>query len=596
MQKQQKNKESIFNLIKSPYIRSFFAKYKYSYIFGLSFLVLINYLQTRIPIVIKNIIDGLEELNITIEILKTLLFSIGAIALFIGLGRVLWRIFIFGASRKIERDIRNDIFEHLEKLSQSYYSKHKTGEIMAYITNDLEALRNSMGPGILLITDVITLLALTLFNMFININVTLTIAVLIPLSLIAVITSSLGKIYFKRFTQKQEAFSNISDFMQENMSGIRVIKAFVQQEKEIEAFNEINNEYLKSNMKLMQFEAIMRPLMRTVAGIALTVAIGYGGYLTSAGIISIGSLIAFFEYLGMLVWPMIAIGMAVNNITRGSAALKRIESVLLEKVDITDAPNAKSIENFTGDIEVKNVSFTYPNTEKEVLKDISFSIKNGETLGIVGRTGSGKTTLVNLLLHLYNVKQNTVFISNEDINTIPLRNLRENIGYVGQDTFLFSDTIKNNIMFSSDDYSFDTVEEASKCACIHENIVDFKDGYDTMVGERGVTLSGGQKQRVSIARALIKDSQILILDDSLSAVDTDTEERILSNLKKRRKDKTNIIIAHRLSCVQHAASIIVLDEGKIIERGTHKELLSLNGLYNSLYQKQLLEKNINEEE
>ncbi len=596
MKKKYSKKDSILSLIKSSYIRSFFIKYKYSYIFGIIFLVLINYFQTRVPIVVKEIIDGLEDTNFTIEILYTLLFSIGALALFIALGRVLWRLFIFGASRKIERDIRNDIFEHLEKLSQSYYNKHKTGEIMTYITNDLEAVRNSMGPGILLITDVVTLLVLTLFNMFVNINVTLTIAVIIPLSLITVSASTLGGLLFKRFAHRQESFSVISDFMQENISGIRVSKAFVQQKKEIEAFNVINNAYLKSNMKLMQLDSAMRPLMRTVAGMALAVAIGYGGYLTSQGIMTIGSLIAFFEYLGMLVWPMIAIGMAINNITRGSAALKRIESVLHEKIDIKDTIHAKNIENFNGSIEIKNLSFTYPNTEKEVLSNISISVKNGETLGIVGRTGSGKTTLVNILLHLYNVEQNTVFISDQDIHDIPLKNLRQNIGYVPQDIFLFSDTITNNIMFSDNSYSFEEVVEASKCSCIHENILDFKDGYETLVGERGVTLSGGQKQRVSIARTLIKNSKILILDDSLSAVDTDTEEKILKNLRETRKDKTNIIIAHRISTIQNAHAIIVLDEGEIIERGTHAELVALNGLYNSLYQKQLLEKNINEEE
>ena len=588
--------DTILDLIKSSYIRGFFKKYAISYILGIAILIAINYLQTKIPILFGSVIDGLEEKTITVEIIKITIISIGCIAFSIALGRIFWRLFIFGTARKIERDVSNDMFSHLEKLSQVYYSKHQTGEIMSFITNDLEALRSALGPGVLLVVDVITLLALTLFNMFVNIDVSLTIIAVIPLALISVITATLGKIIFKRFTAKQAAFSDVSNFVQEDISGIKVIKAFVQQKEELEAFKEVNQNYYKSNIKLLRLETAMRPLMQAVSGTALAVALGYGGWLATKGSISIGDLIAFIQYLGMLVWPMMAIGMAINHITRGSAALKRIQSVLDEPIEIQDSANSKALTAFSGDISVKNLTFCYPETDTEILKNISFDITQGEMLGIVGRTGSGKSTLVNLLLRLYNVEKAAITISNKDILDIPLKTLRKNIGYVPQDTFLFSDTIKNNIDFTDGNLTIEKIIESAEFACVHDNIADFKDGYETIVGERGVTLSGGQKQRIAIARAFIKNPEILILDDSVSAVDTATEEKILANIKEQRKGKTTIIIAHRISTLQNADKIIVLDEGKIVESGKHSQLVKNNGLYNSLYQKQLLEKMIDEEE
>ena len=589
-----KKSDTVLDLLKSPYIQNFFKKYAISYIMGIIILVTINYLQTKVPIYFGNVIDGLEDKTITTAIIKNIIISIICIALSIALGRIFWRIFIFGTARKIERDVSNDIFGHLEKLSQVYYSKHQTGEIMSFITNDLEALRSALGPGVLLVVDVITLLALTLFNMLVHIDVSLTIIAVIPLILIAVITGTLGKIIFKRFSNKQAAFSEVANFVQEDISGIKVIKAFVQQNEEIQAFHEVNKQYYKSNLKLLRLESAMRPLMQAVSGAALAVALGYGGWLATKDTISIGNLIAFIQYLGMLVWPMMAIGMAINHITRGSAALKRIQAVLDEKVEIQDSKNIEDIKNFTGDIYVKNLTFCYPETETEVLKNISFSLSQGETLGIVGRTGSGKSTLVNLLLRLYNTEQNTITISNKNILDIPLKTLRNNIGYVPQDTFLFSDTIRNNIDFCNGNLSIEEIINAAEFACVHDNIVDFKNSYETVVGERGVTLSGGQKQRIAIARAFIKNPEILILDDSVSAVDTSTEEKILANIKQNRKGKTTIIIAHRISTLQNADKIIVLDDGKIVESGKHSELVKNNGLYNSLYQKQLLEEMINE--
>ncbi len=588
-------KDSILSLLKSKYVMSFIRKYKLSYIIGIIFLVLIDYLQTVIPMIIGKVIDGLEKNNISLNGIQKEIIIIIAIAIVIFIGRLMWRLLIFGAARKIERDIRDDLFAHLEKLSQRYFNKHKTGEIMAYITNDLESVRQSMGMGVMMIFDVVTLLFFTLYNMFTRINIVLTILSVIPLAFIALVTAKLGPKLFRRFSDRQEAFSKISDFVQEDLSGIKVVKAFVQQEKEIEAFEEVSKNYFKVNMRLMKMYAAMNPFMTGIAGIAMSVAVAYGGYITVYGSISVGEFSAFLQYLGMLVWPMMAIGMAVNTMTMGSASLKRIESVLNEEIEIKDEENVKIPESFEGSIKFNNLSYKYPETETYALENISFEIKKGETLGIVGRTGSGKTTLVNLLLRLYNVDKNSIFVSGVDIMELPLKTLRENIGYVPQDNFLFSDTIKNNIDFSDGDLPIATVEEFAEYACVHDNIVEFKEGYETIVGERGVTLSGGQKQRVSIARALIKDPEILILDDSVSAVDTDTEEKILGNLNKLRAGKTNIIIAHRISTIQKADHIIVIDEGKLVEQGTHEQLIANNGLYNSLYQKQLLEKMIDEE-
>ena len=588
-------KDSILSLLKSKYVMSFIRKYKLSYIIGIIFLVLIDYLQTVIPMIIGKVIDGLEKNNISLNGIQKEIIIIIAIAIVIFIGRLMWRLLIFGAARKIERDIRDDLFAHLEKLSQRYFNKHKTGEIMAYITNDLESVRQSMGMGVMMIFDVVTLLFFTLYNMFTRINIVLTILSVIPLAFIALVTAKLGPKLFRRFSDRQEAFSKISDFVQEDLSGIKVVKAFVQQEKEIEAFEEVSKNYFKVNMRLMKMYAAMNPFMTGIAGIAMSVAVAYGGYITVYGSISVGEFSAFLQYLGMLVWPMMAIGMAVNTMTMGSASLKRIESVLNEEIEIKDEENVKIPESFEGSIKFNNLSYKYPETETYALENISFEIKKGETLGIVGRTGSGKTTLVNLLLRLYNVDKNSIFVSGVDIMELPLKTLRENIGYVPQDNFLFSDTIKNNIDFSDGDLPIATVEEFADYACVHDNIVEFKEGYETVVGERGVTLSGGQKQRVSIARALIKDPEILILDDSVSAVDTDTEEKILGNLNKLRAGKTNIIIAHRISTIQKADHIIVIDEGKLVEQGTHEQLIANNGLYNSLYQKQLLEKMIDEE-
>lgn len=593
---EENKKGSILSLIKSSYIRSFLRKYWLSYVLGIFCLVAIDFAQTRIPIFIGGVIDSLKagslpEEKLIGDAVKILLMAAGIV-----LGRVAWRYFIFGTSRKIERDIRNDLFRHLEGLSQNYYQQHKTGEIMAYITNDLEAVRQAMGRGIMMIFDVACLLIFILSSMVTLVSPSLTAVSVVPLAVIAVVTGLLGPKLFKKFYARQEAFSQISDFVQEDLSGIKVIKAFVQQEKEIESFEKVNQNYFSKNINFIKISAIMDPLMFLITGLAFAAAIAFGGYLALNGDISIGDFTIFIQYLGMLVWPMMAVGMSINIITMGSASLKRIESVLDAKFDIDDMPDAQEIENFAGSVSVRNLTFFYSERETPVLKNISFDLDEGQTLGIVGRTGSGKTTLLNLLVRLYDAENETVFVSGTDIKNMPLKQLRGNIGYVTQDSFLFSDTISNNIDFARGDRTAEEIKEAADFSCVHDNIAEFPDGYETVVGEKGVTLSGGQKQRISISRAYIIEPKILVMDESLSAVDTDTEERILKNLKERRKGKTNIIVAHRLSALQHADKIIVIDNGEIIEQGNHRSLLQGKGLYYSLYKKQQLEKMINEED
>lgn len=594
MEKNLKMKPS--GIFKSEYLRKYFSKYKNRYLAGIFVLIIIDILQLRVPLIIGDAVDYLESGGAISSGLTRFIYLIIIIGLGVAVGRFVWRHMIFGTSRFIEYDIRNELFAHLEKLSLKYYNKHKTGDIMAHMTNDLNAVRMAVGPGVLMVVDAAVIGTLTLYNMITEISLTLTIFAGIPLLLIIVNSIIIGKIMRVRFKEKQAAFSDLSDFTQERISGIYVIKSFVQESKELKAFEKVTKNYYDKNIKMLKIFVLMHPFMRFISGFSLAVVIGFGGYLSIQGTISVGQFVAFVQFIGMLVWPMIAIGYTFNILSMGGASLERIETILDEEIDVKDTEYVdKSITEIKGDIKVENLNFKYHDEKEIALKDISFSIDRGETLGIIGRTGSGKTSLVNLLLRLHDPERNTIFIDGRDILEIPLDTLRSCIGYVPQDNFLFTDNIYNNIDFGHRDKSKEEIIEAAKKACVHENIIDFKEGYDTLVGERGVTLSGGQKQRISIARALIKDPNILILDDAVSSVDTDTEEKILGHLKEDRKDKTTVIIAHRISTIQNADKIIVLDEGEVVEQGTHEELIENKELYYSLYQKQLLEKELEKE-
>ena len=595
MEKQKARKAGIMDILRSPYARQFIRKYKWSYLIGIVILIVIDLAQTEVPIIVGRVIDGIELRTIDHAGFVSAVVTMAVIALIVLAGRIGWRYCIFGAARKIERDMRNDLFSHLNTLPASYFHEHKAGEIMAYMTNDIEAVRMTFAVTIMMGMDALAIGLATVVKMVFQIDLRLSIVAILPMSLVAVVSTYVGREMHKRFTRRQEAFSKVADFVQEKLNGVKVIKAFVQEEKECLAFEKVNMESRTANIRDAKVQAFMFPFMHMIAGCSMAIAIAYGGYIAILGTISVGDFSAFVQYLTMLVWPIASIGRIINVVTHGSASLKRVEAVLHTESDIPDLLPAGEEAPLRGDIRVEGLTFRYPGTEKDVLRDISFCVKRGETLGIVGRTGAGKTTLANLLVRVDDPGENMIWIGGQEIHSVSLKTLRRTAGYVMQDNFLFSDTVRNNIAFGDHSKTEDEIIAAAKAACVHDNIMDFADGYDTMVGERGVSLSGGQKQRIAIARALILDPEILILDDAVSAVDTDTEEQILKNLHTLRAGKTNIIIAHRISTLQHADKIIVISDGTITEMGNHDELVAAGGFYAELYHRQLLEKMKKEE-
>ncbi len=593
MKKDTEDKGRILDIFRSKYALSFLKKYLVYYIFGIVILIGIDLLQTEVPLIVGGSIDSIAANEFTGNIVTTQLVRLIVIGILVFAGRIAWRWFIFGAARKIERDMRNGLYEHLQLLSASYFQEHKAGEIMAYMTSDIESVRMVFAMCVVMGMDALALGISTLYKMITQIDTALTIVSFIPLILVALTAAIMGGELHRRYTRRQEAYSQMSDFVQEKLNGIRVVKAFRQEEAENEAFEKENANTRTANVKEAKLEAFMFPFMRMVAGLSMAIAIAYGGYIAIIGRISVGDFSGFLMFLNMLVWPMACIGRIINLLTRGSASLKRLAGILDAAPDIYDWPESKEADSskpVSGSIEFKNLSFSYPGSESPVFNNVSFTLEKGQTLGIIGRTGEGKTTLVNLLLRVFEPGKDMIYIGGRELHSIPLHTLRKTVAYVPQDTFLFSDTISANIAFGDRSKTQEEIQHAAELACVHDNIADFPDGYNTMVGERGVSLSGGQKQRIAIARALILDPEILVLDDSVSAVDTDTEEKILMHLKQERKGKTNIIIAHRISTLQNADKIIVLSEGKIAEEGTHQELLAVNGIYADMYRRQLLEK------
>lgn len=556
----------------------YILQYKWKYLFGLITLFIVDMANLYIPQYTGEITDGLQNHTMTMDDIWILILKIFLVGATLALGRFLWRYFIFGSSRGIEYKLRNDMFGHLEKLSSRYFNEHKTGDLMAHFTNDLNAIRMTVGPAIITAFDAIIMTIMVLAKMVLHIDLQLTLLAVIPLLTIAIGCYYFGKEIEKRYTAKQEAFSALSDQVQESLTGIRVIKAFVQEHKELAAFARSNKQNMDKNLHVVKLHAMFIPLLDGIIGISTLITLLYGGYLAITGGISLGQFIAFNQYLGMLVWPMIACGDCINNFSQGRASARRVQAIFDEKPEIFDEANLAPVSSLDGSISFRDLTFTYPGSQYPALNHISIEVASGETLAILGRTGSGKTTFANLLLRLYNTESGQLSLSGTEIRRIPLNVLRENIAYVPQDNFLFSSTLEENIAFGVKGCPSEAVIEAAKAACIHDNIVDFPDGYQTMVGERGVTLSGGQKQRSSIARALMKDAPLLILDDSLSAVDTDTEEQILSNLKENRAGKTTIIIAHRISTIQNADHILVLEDGNMAEYGTHEELMARRGI------------------
>ena len=582
-------------MIFGRHINIYYWKYLHYMILGIIALIFVDYFQLEIPRIIGEIVDGLDKSTLTVdslaEYMKMMLVIIGVM---FG-GRFLWRYCIFGNGTRIQTDIREKMFAKSLKLPQEYYQTNKVGALMAYFTSDLMAVRMSFSRGTVLTIDFLFLGGLALYKMF-NINVYLTLASVVPMIIVAIISSVIAKQMRKKFLARQNSYADLSDFTQESFSGLSVIKAFVKEGKELLAFRWKNKDYRDKNIDFVRSSTLLNILVGAFISSINLIIILFGGYFVYQGkmlggeeVLSIGQLTEYISLFGSLTWPMMAIGQLINLRSQAKASLERVNTILDAEETVKDAPDVVSNTSKQGKISFKGLTFSYPGSSKPVLENVTFDIEAGESVGIIGRTGSGKTTLVDLLLRIYNIEPNQLFIDDIDIMSLPLKEVRDEIAYVPQDNFLFSDTIRNNINFSSTAVDNKDVIKAAKLADVHENISEFSLKYDTVLGERGVTVSGGQKQRISIARALIKDAQILILDDSVSAVDTKTEEEILTNLNKTRVGKTTILIAHRISTIQNLDKIVLLDHGKVVAVGSHEELLENSKLYANMVLLQKLE-------
>lgn len=503
---------------------------------------------------------------------------------------------IIVVSREIENDLRFDFFNHIVNMPRDFFNKNSTGNIMALATNDINSIREFVGPGIMYTVQTFFRTLLTV-SVMLYINPFLAMVALSPLPLISFIVYKVGRMTHARSLKVKESFADLTSKAQENLSGIRVVKSYIREKNEIAEFYDISRDYFRKNLSLAKVQSFSFPMMYLLTGVSLVLVIYFGGIEIINNRLTLGNLSTFLIYLGLLTWPMIAFGWIINLTQRAAPSMQRLMMVMNMKPDIADnseTNNKITLDNIEGEIEFKNVSFKYPSGYTDVLKNINLKINRGTTLGIIGHTGSGKTTLINLLSRIYDISEGEILIDGKSIKQIPLRTLREAVGVVPQESFLFSTSIEKNIAYSHDSLDYDKVIEAAKSASLYKDVEQFPEKFQTVVGERGITLSGGQKQRTSIARAIYKNPKVLILDDSLSAVDTHTEEEILNELKKVMKNRTSIIISHRISSIKNANNIIVLDGSAIKEQGTHNELIALGGIYYDLYQKQLLEEEIQE--
>ena len=585
-------------MIFGKYINRYYLKNAPVLLLGLLALLMVDYIQLLIPQFYRLVINGVnlgqvvvngQTLPFTKEVLlQHICLPMIWIVVLMVIGRFLWRICFFGSAVRVAANLRERMFDHSRQLSQQYYQVNKVGNLMSLYTNDIDTIQECFGDGILMFFDALVLGLMALYKMW-RMDYRLTLLALIPALIMFGIGTVMGTAMTKRWEERQQAFSDLSDFAQENFSGIAVIKAFVKELKELMAFRKLNKQNEEINVIYTKIATLLEVLVTLFVESVICVILGYGGYLVYQGRFNAGQLVEYIGYFEAIVWPIMAISMLIEKTSRGKASLNRITELLNAPIDVADRPGVQELQNPQGSVEFRHLTFRYPDGEYDVLQDISFTIHPGESVGIVGKTGAGKTALVDLLLRTYNVPDGTLFVDGKDVNTLSIHSVRAACAYVPQDNFLFSDTIAHNIGFGVDDASPEMIDHAASLADVRDNIVDFKDGYETVLGERGVTISGGQKQRISIARALLKDAPILILDDSVSAVDTRTEKIILDNLKSSRANKTTLLIAHRISTVERLDKIIFLDDGKIEAVGPHDELYTSCPKYRRMVDLQRLE-------
>ena len=564
----------------------FFKLEKRRYLVGIVALVLVSVLNLIPPMVMGRVIDAITSGRLTQDDLLLHLFYLLLAAFGMYYLRYVWRMYILGTSYRLGQIMRSRLFEHFTKMSPAFYQNYRTGDLMAHATNDINALTRLAGGGVMSAVDASITALVTLLTMLFSISWQMTLVAILPLPFMAYATSRLGRKTHKAFGESQAAFSELNNKVQESVSGIKVTKSFGYQSDELASFQEVNDLTFQKNLQTMKYDSLFDPMVLLFVGSSYALTLLVGAFMVQAGQVTVGNLVTFISYLDMLVWPLMAIGFLFNITQRGKVSYQRIESLLSQESPVKDPESPlEGIENGRLDYAIDRFAFE----DEETLKDIHFSLEKGQTLGLVGQTGSGKTALIKLLLREYDVDQGAIYLNGHDIRDYRLADLRSLMGYVPQDQFLFASSILENICFGNPDLPFSAVEEATKLAQVYQDIQAMPEGFDTVIGEKGVSLSGGQKQRLAMSRAMILNPDILILDDSLSAVDAKTEFAIIDNLKETRKDKTTIITAHRLSAVVHADLILVMQNGRIIERGTHDDLLALDGWYAQTYQSQQLE-------